>query len=122
MNNHYDFSKFEPKAWINAIADEGSKQEMIWWLYETDAERNKLAIRVKELEKAQRAEGGAQDAARWRCARTIFAMEDIQIADDGMGLCPASEEENVKADAAIDAVIKRRSGMNNYQDSPTKEK
>lgn len=56
--SHYDLSKFTPKSWINAIADEGSKQEMIWWLYEIDQERAQQATRVKELEKllAQRAE------------------------------------------------------------------
>ncbi len=49
-----------------------------------------------------------EDAARWRKARTIFSIEDVERADRDMrktGSVP-SEEENIKADAAIDTARK----------------
>ena len=115
MSNHYDFSKFEPKAWINAIADEGTKQEMIWWLYETDAERNRLAIRVKELEKAPRAEGVAQDAARLDFSEskraTIYCSESGHWVFVDERAKTRSGELGVGIRGCIDAAMKR-SGMN----------
>ena len=45
-----------------------------------------------------------KDAERWRKARRIFACEDIERAADEMRGGDCLEEENVKADAAIDAV------------------
>jgi len=44
-----------------------------------------------------------RDAARWRKARMIFAVEDIERADAEMAGFTATKEENEKADAAIDA-------------------
>ncbi len=47
-----------------------------------------------------------EDAERWRKARTIFSIEDIERANlELRGNCP-TEEENLKADAAIDAARK----------------
>lgn len=46
----------------------------------------------------------AQDAARWRCARNLLSIEDIeQAAADSFGTF--DEAESLKADAAIDAQI-----------------
>lgn len=45
-----------------------------------------------------------KDAERWRKARRIFAVEDIERAAEEMKGFTATEEENKKADAAIDAV------------------
>ena len=47
--NPYDVSKLKPKAWINAIADEGNKQEMLWYLYELDDECDRLTAKIEEL-------------------------------------------------------------------------
>lgn len=45
-----------------------------------------------------------RDAERWRKARRIFAVEDIEKAAEEMRGFTSTEEENRKADAAIDAV------------------
>lgn len=48
-----------------------------------------------------------KDAARWRFARTLFAIEDIEHAYRdcyGMGFQP-QEEESRRADEAIDCVM-----------------
>lgn len=42
------------------------------------------------------------DAARWRFARTIFSIEDIERTVEDMRGSEPTEEENAKADAAID--------------------
>ena len=47
----------------------------------------------------------AKDAARWRFARTILAKEDVRIAFSGMVGSTATEEENIKADEAIDEAM-----------------
>lgn len=48
------------------------------------------------------------DAARWRKARSILSVEDIEDANKLMleTNSVASEEENLRADAAIDAAMK----------------
>ncbi len=46
-----------------------------------------------------------KDAERWRKARTIFSIEDIERAVDDMRGCVPDEAENLKADAAIDAAL-----------------
>ena len=45
-----------------------------------------------------------RDAERWQKARCIFAVEDIERAAEEMKGSAFTEEENLKADAAIDAV------------------
>ena len=52
-----------------------------------------------------RAKAAQRDAERWRKARSIFSIEDIALAaeDARRGVC--SEEENRKADAAIDSAM-----------------
>ena len=62
-----------------------------------------LRAEIKRLEK---------DAGRWRHARTILSIEDIERAQKDMEdyeLSP-QESENVKADAAIDAAIDQARG------------
>ena len=49
------------------------------------------------------AQTDAKDAERWRKARTIFSIEDIERAVRDMDGSAVSEEENAKADAAIAA-------------------
>ena len=51
-----------------------------------------------------RREADRRDAKRWRKARRIFAVEDIERAAEEMHGFESTEEENAKADAAIDAV------------------
>ena len=48
-----------------------------------------------------------KDAKRWRKARMILAVEDIERADAEMAGFTATAEENEKADAAIDAARDR---------------
>lgn len=48
-----------------------------------------------------------RDGSRWRFARTIFSIEDIEWAVEEMRGSDHLEEENVKADAAIDAAMLR---------------
>lgn len=43
-----------------------------------------------------------QDAARWRKARTIFSIENIEHLAEEMRGSHISEDECLKADAAID--------------------
>lgn len=45
-----------------------------------------------------------RDAERWQKARRIFAVEDINRAADEMRGFESTEEENAKADSAIDAL------------------
>lgn len=69
---------------------------------EHEAEVSRLSAEIARLQRLlQRAEG---DAERWRYARQIFAVEDIEVAQ---GLCghPShvpSEIESRRADQAID--------------------
>lgn len=69
-------------------------------------------VLVKEiLRLAAQPEAGkddARDAARWRAARRIFAKEDVERAEAGMEGADSLEEENVKADEAIDEVVQRQ--------------
>lgn len=50
--------------------------------------------------------------ARWRKARTIFSIEDIERAEYEMRGGHPQEEENLKADAAIDASIAASAQVN----------
>lgn len=48
----------------------------------------------------------SKNAQRWRKARELFSIEDIERAVDAMRGCVPDEAQNLKADSAIDSVMK----------------
>ena len=75
--------------------------------------RNAAITATERIKSAERraAESEVNDR-RWRKAREIFSIEDIERADREMRETGsiATEEENVKADAAIDAALASEAG------------
>lgn len=70
------------------------------------------AIELEASDLRERLAKAETDARRWQKARQIFAVEDIERADREMRETGsvATEQENVKADAAIDAAIENEKG------------
>lgn len=54
-----------------------------------------------------------RDAERWRFARTIFAIEDVERVAEEMRGSASTEEENAKADRAIDEAMDARTSATN---------
>lgn len=94
MNTPDDFPKCAPD-WRGMYETERGKRISL----ETGLAR--AQERIRELEK---------NDARWRKAREIFSIEDIERADREMRETgsTATEEENVKADTAIDRAMEAK--------------
>ena len=70
-----------------------------------DQTKERCTPLYKSAPAAQGTPEDKRDAERWRIARTIFSVEDIERAVRDMEGSAVLEEENAKADAAIDAAM-----------------
>ena len=68
--------KHHPAAFINAIAEEGTKDEAVEWLQKTWNELCEAKVRIKELEERVL---NADDEARV----TAETVETVEMARDG---------------------------------------
>lgn len=100
-----------PAAFINAIADEGSKAEAIEWLQRTWNELCAVRAELSALQaKVAAGEKDAQDAARYRWLRALSDANQFEVYD--MARAPLLMHTEY-LDAAIDAAISAHLPSNN---------